>query len=94
MVSVPDLNDELTRLLDESRDEYIECSLESRNEAMGWSSERGGDKNGQERSNGSGDSQNWQSGQPGRFLQLNIELISGESKWGIKMKRHMTAIAL
>ncbi|ERN03921.1 hypothetical protein AMTR_s00078p00194580 [Amborella trichopoda] len=59
MVSVPDLNAELTPLLDESRDEYIECSLEHGNEALGWSSERGGDKNGQERSNGSGDSQNW-----------------------------------
>ncbi|ERM95495.1 hypothetical protein AMTR_s00279p00016520 [Amborella trichopoda] len=94
MVSVLDLNDELTPLLDESRDEYIECSLESGNEAMGWSSERGGDKNGKERSNGNGDSQNW-------AVRPTREGLAVESRTGLRrkqvgnqMKRHMAAIAL
>ncbi|XP_077254233.1 VIN3-like protein 1 [Tasmannia lanceolata] len=57
VVSVPDLNAELTPHPDDSRDEDIGCTSERIMEAENDINSRGTDQNGQDRSNGSGDSQ-------------------------------------
>ncbi|XP_077211765.1 VIN3-like protein 1 [Tasmannia lanceolata] len=59
VVSVPDLNAELSPPPEYSRDEDIGCTSEQIVEAEEDINSRGTEKNGQDRSNGSGDSQTW-----------------------------------
>ncbi|XVF49226.1 hypothetical protein PTKIN_Ptkin03bG0251700 [Pterospermum kingtungense] len=65
VVSVPDLNEELTPPFDSSRDEDNGCSLEQAVEAEDDAASHEMEKNGVARSHGSGDSQTWTNGPRG-----------------------------
>ncbi|XP_022729818.1 VIN3-like protein 1 isoform X1 [Durio zibethinus] len=65
VVSVPDLNEELTPPFESSRDEDNGCTLELAVEADDDAASREMEKNGLARSHGSGDSQTWTNGPTG-----------------------------
>lgn len=65
VASVPDLNEELTPPVESSRDEDNGCTLAQTVEADDDAVSHDMEKNGVERSHGSGDSQTWNHGQKG-----------------------------